>query len=194
MLGRVPGLPWQEWRRACKSDQDAARDERTCSFRWSTWQPLSQVTKPTLDISVVGRSFFEFGSSYDILPAMGSKSIVESNSVHIILDPYNKPPPSEASLSSIRESRHLVLVLPTNGLDTCINRLVKVMITPYFSSSTLFSIWFSSFSSTGWRARKWRTTYSTLKFWPLLQLEPRSSPSLQTSRYWYKGTDIGIDI
>ena len=34
------------------------------------------------------------------------------------------PPPSEASLSLIRESRHLVLVLPTNGLDTCINRLL----------------------------------------------------------------------
>merc|ERR1719295_1742177 len=30
---------------------------------------------------------------------------------------------SEASLSLIRESRHLVLVLPTNGLDTCINRV-----------------------------------------------------------------------
>ena len=40
-------------------------------------------------------------------------------------DKCNKfPPPSEASLSLIRESRHLVLVLPTNGLDTCINRLL----------------------------------------------------------------------
>ena len=32
--------------------------------------------------------------------------------------------PSDASVSLIRESRHLVLVLPINGLDTCINRLL----------------------------------------------------------------------
>ena len=38
----------------------------------------------------------------------------------------NKLSPSEASLSLIRESRHLVLVLPTNGLDTCINRLLVI--------------------------------------------------------------------
>ena len=78
-------------------------------------------------ISVVGCSCFEVGGSYDqcdILPPIGSKPIVEPTSIHRILLTSNKLPPSEASLSLIRESRHLVLVLPTNGLDTCINRLL----------------------------------------------------------------------
>merc|ERR1712203_304266 len=40
----------------------------------------------------------------------------------VSVDPHDSPCLSDASVSLIRESRHLVLVLPINGLDTCINR------------------------------------------------------------------------
>ena len=89
------------------------------------------MTEQKFKISVVGCSCFEVGGSYDqcdILPPIGSKPIVEPTSIHRIVLTSNKLPPSEASLSLIRESRHLVLVLPTNGLDTCINRLLIIII------------------------------------------------------------------
>ena len=148
------------------------------------------MTEQKFKISVVGCSCFEVGGSYDqcdILPPMGSKPIVEPTSIHRIFDPSNKLPPSEASLSLIRESRHLVLVLPTNGLDTCINRLL-IMNRPSLNIIIINLVLIVS--SPGLRARRWRTTYSTLKFWPPLQLAPRSSLSLQTSRYSHSGTNI----
>jgi len=51
------------------------------------------------------------------------KMQLEMRGLAVSVDPHDSPCLSEASLSLIRESRHLVLVLPTNGLDTCINRL-----------------------------------------------------------------------
>ena len=51
------------------------------------------------------------------------KMQLEMRGLSVSVDPHDSPCLSEASLSLIRESRHLVLVLPTNGLDTCINRV-----------------------------------------------------------------------
>jgi len=44
---------------------------------------------------------------------------LERRGLSIYVDPHDSPLLSESSLNQIRESRHMVLVLPTGGLDSC---------------------------------------------------------------------------